>query len=525
MELPLAITIGVCFLVASFIYKFIVYPAFFSPLSKIPAANWTIHICPLWIYWIRYINIENQTILKLHQAKGPIVRIGPSELSVNCYDGGLKTIYGGGFPKHDFYARRFTNYDTENMFTMVDSKKHSARKRMLSSVYSKSTVLSSPTIRETTKTMLFERLLPIFQHSVETGQSVEVHSLSYAYAMDSFMAYQFGLSLGSNFVQDVEKRKWYMHNFFSRRPYLFWPDNLPGLTSALQKIGIRLIPKWCDDATEDLASWNLEICDQAEKKLAAETDIPPGDYPVIYATERAQFMKADGKERPLNGQSYPPRLELASDAYDHNAAAHETSGDTLTWVYYEMSRNPSLQKQLREELLSLDPPINFPPEDPSNIVLPDFKAVDNLPLLGAILQETLRIWTAVPGAQPRLTPYPSCSLAGYDNIPPNVRVQSYASVLHRNPEVFPDPEAWKPERWLKTSPEQLAEMKRWFWAFGSGGSMCIGSNVAMHTMKHAIAAIYTNYTTSIVDAEGIEQDEGFSAGPKGNKLVLKFHRI
>lgn len=44
-------------------------------------------------------------------------------------------------------------------------------------------------------------------------------------------------------------------------------------------------------------------------------------------------------------------------------------------------------------------------------------------------------------------------------------------------------------------------------------------------MKHAVAAIYTNFATSIVDAEGIEQDEGFSAGPKGNKLVLQFHHV
>jgi hypothetical protein len=44
-------------------------------------------------------------------------------------------------------------------------------------------------------------------------------------------------------------------------------------------------------------------------------------------------------------------------------------------------------------------------------------------------------------------------------------------------------------------------------------------------MKLAIAAIYTNFTTTIVDAEGIEQDEGFMAGPKGNKLVLQFRGV
>jgi hypothetical protein len=44
-------------------------------------------------------------------------------------------------------------------------------------------------------------------------------------------------------------------------------------------------------------------------------------------------------------------------------------------------------------------------------------------------------------------------------------------------------------------------------------------------MKNVIAAIYTNFTTEIVDAEGIEQAEGFTAGPTGDKLVLGFKHL
>lgn len=44
-------------------------------------------------------------------------------------------------------------------------------------------------------------------------------------------------------------------------------------------------------------------------------------------------------------------------------------------------------------------------------------------------------------------------------------------------------------------------------------------------MKFAIAAIYTNFTSEIIDAEGIEQADGFTAGPKGNKLLLKYTHV
>lgn len=91
--------------------KFILYPAFFCPLSKIPTAHWSVPYCPLWILWIRWKNIENRTIHALHMKKGRIVRLGPSELSLNCFDGGLKQIYLGGFPKTDFYLKGFINYE------------------------------------------------------------------------------------------------------------------------------------------------------------------------------------------------------------------------------------------------------------------------------------------------------------------------------------------------------------------------------------------------------------------------------
>lgn len=92
------------------VYRFIISPLFLSPLSKIPSAHFTSHLCPLWIYWIRHRNIENRTMYDLHKLKGPILRTAPSQLSVNCYEGGLKTIYTGGFHKTDFYHNRFINY-------------------------------------------------------------------------------------------------------------------------------------------------------------------------------------------------------------------------------------------------------------------------------------------------------------------------------------------------------------------------------------------------------------------------------
>jgi cytochrome P450 len=208
---------------------------------------------------------------------------------------------------------------------------------------------------------------------------------------------------------------------------------------------------------------------------------------------------------------------------DHLSAGQETSAIALTYLYYEMSQRPDLQEQLRQELLSLSRQIVWPPT--AGFELPSPKSIDALPLLHAIIIETLRLHAPIPGLEPRITPAGGCSLAGYDNIPAKVRVSSMPYALHRNAEVYPEPESWRPERWLKASEMEMKEMLRWFWAFGSGGRMCIGSNLAMQEMKLIVTAVYTNWRTVIVNDEGIEEIDAYTTRPRSNKLILRFEHV
>ncbi|KAK5203321.1 hypothetical protein LTR41_010964 [Exophiala xenobiotica] len=68
-------------------------------------------------------------------------------------------------------------------------------------------------------------------------------------------------------------------------------------------------------------------------------------------------------------------------------------------------------------------------------------------------------------------------------------------------------------------------MKRWFWAFGRGGRMCIGSNFAYYSIKFLAAAVYTNFTTTIHDHGNMELIDAYLAGPKGHRLETKFYPV
>ena len=109
LEIPNIPVVAGSLLAIFVLYKFFIYPAYFSPLAKIPNAHFTSSISSAWILWTRLRCRENRDVFAAHQRHGPVVRLGPNELSVNCVDGGIKTVYGGGFEKGEWYSF-FRNY-------------------------------------------------------------------------------------------------------------------------------------------------------------------------------------------------------------------------------------------------------------------------------------------------------------------------------------------------------------------------------------------------------------------------------
>jgi hypothetical protein len=348
----------------------------------------------------------------------------------------------------------------------------------MSHTFSKSFITSSQSARAALRDVLFSRVIPLLHGAASKNEALEVIELNYSYFLDTFVQWQFGRSLRSNLVENVQERRLYLDGFFGPSHFTFWQYYFPHFTNTLRKFGIYLIPKSIDAGFQAVEEWNLQKCDGAQKLLAMGSQLPVEDRPVVFE----QLLKNVSK--PVSGPTgYLCRLQVASDMFSLNSGAFETSGNTTTYLFYEMSRHPDWQEKLRNELLTMKLPLKYTPGDVIELEsIPHPREVDELPILHAIVMETLRLWPSVPGGQPRIVPR-ECTLGGYNNIPAGTVVQSYASVLHRTPSVFPEPNTWKPERWLSATPEQAALMKRWFWGFGSGGRGCIGSHFAMNSKR------------------------------------------
>ena len=80
------------------------YVACFSSLARVPNAHPLAPFSKLWLLWLRYSGQEHHTRYLLHTRLGPVIRLAPQELSVNCIDDGVWTIYNGNFDKSPWFA-------------------------------------------------------------------------------------------------------------------------------------------------------------------------------------------------------------------------------------------------------------------------------------------------------------------------------------------------------------------------------------------------------------------------------------
>ncbi|ETS78088.1 hypothetical protein PFICI_10150 [Pestalotiopsis fici W106-1] len=527
---------------ALLLYKYILYPLCLTSLSKLPSAHWSCSISPIWILWARFQSRENKTLFEAHERCGPIVRVGPHEVSIADMEL-VKDVYQGGFDKHEWYSV-FNNYGVPCAFSAQESKHHSVRKRMVSHVYSKSFLHSSIALASQCDEVINSRLLPLLDSS--NGHGIDVHSLFPGTVMDLISAYCFGLCNGSNFIQRKGYREHWLALYKVRKTNGFFMQELPRLSRALQLLGLNLTPHWATAANKELEAWCKSLSDAAIA-MVQNPDLSSYEQtandPVVVRSILSGIEKVESQISPEMAATtvYSPllrrrELSVASEVFDHVLAGQETTGVTLTYLTWHLSRSPTLQSELRAELLGLTPNMHRRGGDGvggKTASMPDPKQLDALPILQAVILETVRRYAPAGGPEPRVTPSPSCRVGLYE-IPGSVRISASVYNLHRDERCFPSAETWDHRRWLRESEqddskeeeEEAREQRhRQFWGFSSGGRMCLGSNFAMYEMKLLIAAIYSNFASRIVNDDGIEPTDGYTAHPQSGQLWLGFDRI
>lgn len=153
-------------------------------------------------------------------------------------------------------------------------------------------------------------------------------------------------------------------------------------------------------------------------------------------------------------------------------------------------RNPETMTKLREEIdkADADGQISDPISD---------KEARTLPYLNAAEKEAMRLHPSVGLLLERHVPPGGATICG-KYIPAGTIVGVNPWVTQHNPEVFPEPEAFRPERWLDASPEKLAVMEKSFLSFGAGSRACIGRYISLIEMRKIIPQLVRAFDIEMV---------------------------
>lgn len=165
-------------------------------------------------------------------------------------------------------------------------------------------------------------------------------------------------------------------------------------------------------------------------------------------------------------------------------AGSDTTAIAMSNAMYLLLKNPHCLAKLREELDTV--------LDPEDVVAP-YDKVRHLPYLRACLDEALRILPPTTFGLPRRTPAEGAVILD-DFIPGNTSVSISAYVMHRNTNIFPDPESFQPERWLD---EKSKELQPYFITFSAGARGCIGRNISYLEQSVLLATVVHRYELAL----------------------------
>nr|QQL94745.1 sterol 26-hydroxylase mitochondrial-like protein [Lateolabrax maculatus] len=147
-------------------------------------------------------------------------------------------------------------------------------------------------------------------------------------------------------------------------------------------------------------------------------------------------------------------------------AGVDTTSNTVSWCLYLLAKEPAIQEQLYQEVISVCPGDNVPTSDD----------ISQMPYMKAIIRETLRLYPVVPG-NARVTLENDIVVGDY-LFPKKTLFHLCHYAVSYDENIFPDPHAFLPQRWLRVAEEKSKQHPFGSVPFGFGIRACLGRRVA-----------------------------------------------
>lgn len=230
-------------------------------------------------------------------------------------------------------------------------------------------------------------------------------------------------------------------------------------------------------------------------------------------------------DMPAHEKSIP---RLVNEGLVMIGAGTVTTAHVLSRTLYHILANPPVLARLQRELQDAFPD-NAPLSPKETLV-----QLDRLPYLGAVIKEGLRLSHAITHRNGRVAPDRALQYQDW-TIPPGTVVSMTAFLVHIDPAIFPEPQQFLPERWLKPADskgesegEGGKAFERYLLPFNRGSRICLGMNLADAEVKMTLAAVIRRFELELFETERGDVDavHDFIAGgarldSKGVRVVIR----
>ncbi|KAM7185781.1 Cytochrome P450 [Naviculisporaceae sp. PSN 640] len=486
-----------------------------SPLRRIPGPGHTLYT-PLVSQYHRFAGTKTYWVASLHDKYGPIVRVEPHQVS-SSDPANWESMHrmGSGFRKAAFHEQ-FRVGPEHMLFSMVDVKKHAARRRLFARALTKDAVRRN---WEGVVKKRVERAVGLLKKEMlEKGES-DMLKWWRLMASDIIGALSFGegefdmLESGSQVGEGGGRDEANSDN--GEKEYF----------QALQNAGPGIIlrvtvPGWLLQTMVKFG-WPKKV---AEIMRANAVITAKGAVAVRNSKKRTGEDKSDNlfrnmldaaeKEFAENGGSQEGVKDLTDDAIISEAAGFllagsDTTSMSITYALWAILKREDLRKRLEREV-----------EDQLAEDFTDQDVEEKCPLLNSVIDESMRLYNPAAGTLIRRTPPEGVTWNGYF-IPGGDEVYVMPWTLARNAQVFPMPERFDETRFLNPTDAQRRLAK----PFGIGSRSCIGVPVAQMELRFAVSLFLreckgARLGKNMTD-EMMEQRTKFFTYPKGGRCDIR----
>ncbi|KIK70276.1 hypothetical protein GYMLUDRAFT_994700 [Collybiopsis luxurians FD-317 M1] len=438
------------FLLASLFFSYLIalafYRLFFHPLHKFPGPA----LAALTNWYEAYHNIVRSgglvtEIERLHKVYGPVVRVGPDTLHFNSSQAYHDIYtYGSTLVKEpDFYYSTLV-HAPRGLISVCDPQEAKSRRGLLAPLFSRQALIE---LEHTIQKKVDQLVALLEERHTAPESSANMHSAYRSLTTDIITEFCFADSTNTladpdfahpivTSVRDLIKRLWIQRQF---------PFIIKLATSAPQKLVLWLFP-----AFRSYVDMKARYERQIDELMHNPDALSNTDHETIYH----HLLEPKNPELRLS------RTVLVQEAFTLVSAGSDTVGHTCTVGTYFALQNQSICQRVTEELREAWPDKGRPMS---------FVALEKLPYLTAFIKETLRISIGLIHPLPRVIAHESTQIGGL-KIPPGTTVEMSHFFMHMNPDVFPDPYTFNPDRWLA---EETKEMSLDFVAFSKGPRICL----------------------------------------------------